>query len=641
VFFACILLTIAVSGGLLLTFLYERRSCLSLRLSMGGCIGLALLATFGFVLSSLLGLTKMSLALSAWLLLLPVLLLARSETRDRVRNEFSAAIEWLTNRNVRPQILFYLVLTVILALTFSQNMVDLPDGIYTRLATNLGDLPFHLHAISSFVSGHNIPVEDPSYAGVRFTYPILADFLTAMPVSGGAPIAPAMWLQSMILSLSLVGLFHHWTRTLTRDRLAACLAPVLLIFSGGLGWWLLMQDLRLSDGSIITLLGHLPRDYTVANSTIFRWGNSLTTLLLPERSFLFGLSLAAFIFYQWWAAIDSTSNGASETTADSSTRRMLAAGICAGMLPLIHTHGFVVVVATGVCLAILFPQLWRAWLMFLITALLTGIPGMAWLSYHSAVDRRQFLAWHVGWDHASYNPLWFWFVNTGLFIPLLFAALLAHRSDFAIPRRLTLFYLPFLLWFIVPNFLQLSPWIWDNIKFMFYWYAASVPLVALLLARLGRQPGRRWVCAAVLASLTLSGALDIMRVITHAVPQLEFTSNGIQMARLIDLLAPPHAVVLHAPTWNSPVYLTGRRSLAGYSGWTWSRGLNSSQRETDIRKIYAGAPDAKNLVQKYHVDYVLIGPSERSLPVNPEYWKHCSKLSQIGEYQLYATDCNP
>src|SRR5688572_31613449 len=47
------------------------------------------------------------------------------------------------------------------------------------------------------------------------------------------------------------------------------------------------------------------------------------------------------------------------------------------------------------------------------------------------------------------------------------------------PPRSTLF--PYTTLF---RFLRLSPWIWDNIKFLFYWYVASVPIVALVLARM-------------------------------------------------------------------------------------------------------------------------------------------------------------
>jgi uncharacterized membrane protein len=98
-------------------------------------------------------------------------------------------------------------------------------------------------------------------------------------------------------------------------------------------------------------------------------------------------------------------------------------------------------------------------------------------------------------------------------------------------------------------------------------------------------------------------------------------------------------VVLHAPAFDSPVFLTGRRSVLGFPGWIWSRGLDSSQRENDIRRIYSGSPDAEALLERYHVDYALIGPQERTfMPVNQKFWFRYPVMSHIGEYQLYKVE---
>lgn len=646
-FFACILLTIAIAGGTLLTFLYQEHSTITLRLCIGACTGLALMATLGFVSSTFLGLNAASIARSAGLLLLPVLLLLKAQYRIQLAQETRAALQQWRDSTFLWVTVLYVGVALVIGLALAQNMQEQPDGIYTGVQNNLGDLPFHLQVISNFVYGQNMPVEDPTYAGVRFTYPILADFLTAMLVRAGASLAAAMWLQNMALALAFIGLLHHWTRAFTGSRLAAVFAPLLVVFSGGLGWWFLMQDLRVSNGGLLHLLAHLPHDYTIVNDTIFRWGNSLTTLLLPQRSFLFGLPLAVSILYLWWTAIQASANTKSSSTQpravqesqpDDPKRRMLAAGICAGLLPLIHTHGFLVVLGAGACLALLFRSLGRVWLVFFVAALLIALPGVWWLSHGSAIQAGKFIGWQIGWDRDGYNVLWFWFVNTGFFIPLLLGAILLQK--YSVPPRLVMFYAPFSLGFIIPNLLRLSPWIWDNIKFLFYWYVASVPLVAFVLARLWQHGSRRrWLAGGLLATLTFSGALDILRVITHATEFQEFTREGIQMASFINLEAPARARVLHAPVWNSPVFLTGRRSLLGYDGWIWSRGLETSQREADIHKMYSGGPDALALFQKYRVDYALVGPSEFALPTNQTFWTGCTRLAQIGAYQLYKTDC--
>ena len=92
----------------------------------------------------------------------------------------------------------------------------------------------------------------------------------------------------------------------------------------------------------------------------------------------------------------------------------------------------------------------------------------------------KFFEWQFGWDHGQENPVWFWLKNTGLFIPLTLAALLwRHDGKALVSRKLLVFCLPFTLCFIIPNVLKMAPWIWDNIKVLFYWWLASAPLVAL------------------------------------------------------------------------------------------------------------------------------------------------------------------
>jgi hypothetical protein len=674
-FVACLLLLIATTGGTLLTFLFDHSAPCAARLCMGASIGMALMATVGFLLALVLGLGAASIILTSVILLLPWLLVVNNERRALILN------------SLRPQpsaksssaagvgyLVFYLVVAILLAMVFGRAVFERPDGIYTGFTNNLGDLPLHLQVINSFVQGKNLPPEDPTFAGVRFAYPFLVDFLAAMLVRVGAGVIFAMWLQNMVMALAFVGLLHYWTILLTRNRLAGMIAPLLVLFSGGLGWWLLFSDGSLAD--IFSTLGNLQHDYTIVPNSILRWGNSLTTLFVPQRSILFGMPLAITIFCQWWLAISQQENDQSpaDPTATSALeqrnagnaakvsrprrkasrkanawpqpeppnfylRRMLAAGMCAGLLPLIHAHTFLAVMAVAVCLALIFRSAWRSWLFFFAVALVVSAPEVLWLAHTGGVNARSYVAWQPGWDNGPHNVVWFWFVNTGLFIPLLVMALLWRGAEFKLPPRLLKFYAPFAFCFIVPNLIRLAPWIWDNIKVLFLWYVASAPIVALLLARWWQQRSwLRWLAPAVLATLLLAGGLDVLRVVSEASEYREFDLSEIAIAGQISAQALPRAVVLHAPTFNSPVFLTGRRSLMGFPAWMWSRGLDYSQRGADIASIYSGEPEAEGLLRKYNVDYVLVGPLElASFKVNEQFWSKYKRVSQAGAYRLYET----
>src|SRR5580765_4885263 len=313
---ACLLLLVAIGGGTLLTFLFDHSAPRPARLCMGASIGLALLATVGFLLALCFGLGTATIVLSAFIMLLPAALLIDIERRTLILNGLRSPASPSGSKGI-GYLVFYLTMAILLAMVFGRAASERPDGIYTGVTNNLGDLPLHLQVINSFTQGQNLPPQDPTYAGVRFAYPFLVDFLAAMMVRAGAGVIFAMWLQNMVLAIALVGLLHYWTILLTRNRLAGVIAPLLVLFSGGLGWWLLFSE-GSGDGLFATLAS-LQHDYTIVPNSILRWGNSLTTLFVPQRSILFGMPLAITIFCQWWLAISQQEDApaSAEPTATS------------------------------------------------------------------------------------------------------------------------------------------------------------------------------------------------------------------------------------------------------------------------------------------------------------------------------------
>lgn len=316
---------------------------------------------------------------------------------------------------------------------------------------------------------------------------------------------------------------------------------------------------------------------------------------------------------------------------------MIAAGVVAGLLPLVHAHSFIAVMGMGGCLALINWRRWRDWIAFFVIAGVIAVPQLLWSTHNSAVHTSNFIGIEFGWGHGKDNILWFWLKNTGLFIPLLITALIWKQEDYLVSRRLLFFYLPFALCFIVPNIVRMAPWIWDNVKILFYWWIASAPLVALLLARLWQ--GKFWsrvLAAACFVMLTLAGALDVYALAVGRSDFGEFDKDGVTFAEEIKQQTAPRAMILHAPIHNTPIFLTGRRSLMGYPGHIWTHGIAYGEREAEIKRIYTGAPDAEYLLAKYSVDYVAVGPTEHAaLKVNEAFFERYRKVIDVGGYSLY------
>lgn len=743
-----VLALLVTASGTITTYLYDESASFAARVCAGACTGLAALGLVGFIFASFLGLTPLSIGLTIAILAAPFLALRDQGRRRVVRQDLSTTAQSIRRSLLHPggpavgYFLFYAVISVILWRAFDRAMIELPDGIYTGLLNNFGDLPFHLSVITSFAFGGNFPPEDPTYSGVRFTYPFLSDFVSAIFVRCGADLRQSMFVENFILGLSFVGLLHRWALELLRDRLAAVITPLLVLLNGGLGWILLWQQAKQNEQGWWGILNNLPPSFTVIPETTWRWGNAISTLLVPQRGMLLGLPLAVIVFTQWWLGTLGRGDAERERGHEmpggspkkatrrkkksprvpasprfrvSPLHRMIAAGLVAGLLPLAHAHSFVVVMTMGGCLALglhrrawflvaltlflfvvlsalgfpvlttssqkvlvilaatgLAISLWfllpreqrNLWYPFFLAALVIAVPQLWWSTHGSAVDSSSFFAFEFGWDSGKEKSfgltlagnqffeglprlrtvlerlpdvLWFWFKNTGLFIPLAVAAILWSGKKYLISRRLLYFYLPFTLCFIVPNLIKMAPWVWDNIKVLFYWWLASAPLVALLLARLWHQGRwRRLAAIALFGCITLAGSLDVASIILRTTKYQIFDRAGIQFAEVVKRQTSPRALIIHAPVHNHPVFLTGRRSLMGYPGHIWTHGLDFVQREGEIKRFFAGAPDANTLAGKYGITHAVVGPLERhNAQVNDQFFSRFMKTGETGEYRLY------
>lgn len=624
----------AFAGALLLTCAYDVRASLGARLAAAGPIAVAALGLIGYALGAATsGLRPWTLTVAGSLLLIAGGLAAGREGWARLRSDLAAApaaVASVIRGPRRPLVvgaLYVILLGALLVAVFDRAVVDSPAGLGTGVDHNLGDLPFHLSIVAGFTRGANFPPEHPELAGVRLTYPFAIDMAASLHVAAGATFRQAFLFQDLLLAASCAFLLWRFALRLTGDGRAALLTPLLVFLSGGLGFVWFLGDLRAQPGPPWELLAHLPRTYTMLEVADIRWGNALTTLLVPQRAFLLGLPLFLLVATLWWDALHAEREGVA-------ARAMVGAGALTGLLPMSHAHGFVVLMSVGALLALSHPP-WRRWLAYFAAALVVGLPQAAWMAQDSSTRASGFLAWHLGWDRGDANPVVFWALNAGVFLVLYLTALGAGRR--LLPAGVARFVVPFALWFVVPNLLRLSPWIWDNVKFLFYWYVASAPLAALLLARLSRRglPGLA-AAAALLGGATLAGSLDAWRVASRSREHVLFDRGALAFVERLVAVTPPRALILHYPTYNSPVLLSGRRSLLGYPGHIWSQGLDATGRATDIQRVYAGEALVASRLAARGATYVLLGPQERErLDLDLTFLESLPLTLEQGPYRLY------
>ncbi len=500
----------------------------------------------------------------------------------------------------------YFVWLVFFCWLFSRVIMIEADGLHTAPANNYGDLAFHFSVVTSFAEGDNFPPRNPIFYGLKFTYSFLIDFLAAFFHKAGANWAAAFFLPNLILTLALVGLIELLTEQLTQSIWAARIAPVLFFLSGGLGFVYCVRDWQKAETSWWDFLLHLPASYTKNDELHLQWGNMLTTLIVPQRSLSFGIPVFAMIVILWAKAVAVRESAAlaPRLPVPLSPRRLylLSAGLLAGLLPLLHAHGFFSIMMVSVPLALLFFS-WD-WLAFFLPAGVLALPQALWLS--GTGTKSSLFKPHFGWAAGDAPFVKFLALNFGLFLVLLAVSLLWREA------RTRRFYAPFLLCFIVPNVVLLAPWPWDNIKVFLYWYLVSCPLVAAFLVQLCTRRMILWpIAGAVLfVALTLSGVLDVWRGLSPIENLRLFEAEQLKVAELIKQRVPPHALVLSAPIHNSVLALSGRQMLMGYPGHLWSHGIPFADREQDVKTMYRGGAAAQQLFAQYGIDYVIVGPAE-------------------------------
>src|SRR5690349_17023554 len=353
------------------------------------------MGVIGFLFALALGLYTITLTLTATVMAVPLILLKRESYRHRVNSDVNQALRAISRATTRPNrwdfiyFIFYAAVVIAMWLIFRRALLEEADGIATGVLNNFGDLPFHLSVITRFAYGQNFPPEDPTFAGVRFTYPFITDFISAMFVRAGASLRNSLFIENYVIAVALVGVVHRFGQKLVRNRTAAIITPLLILLNGGFGWVMLWDDIGKVDGGVYQVLKRLAHSYTILPEIekAWRWGNSITSLLLTQRGFLLGIPLAVIVIQLWWEALsDTETRGHGDEGKKSSKKdkayvppsprlrvssRMVAAGIIAGLLPLIHAHSFITLLMVAVFLV---PWIyWRAWTVYGLAILVGGL----------------------------------------------------------------------------------------------------------------------------------------------------------------------------------------------------------------------------------------------------------------------------
>lgn len=500
-------------------------------------------------------------------------------------------------------------------------------GISAGHLSTFGDWSAHLAYTASFAHADNFPPELPTAAGHPFAYHFGVDFFAALFVPLGLSVPDALVVTTGLLAAAVPGVLYLTAHRLLADRLASLIGVVVFLAAGGtaaLHRFLLVDLPERGPGVLVDL----PRSY--ANDGFDRnWvDNPVTGFLYPQRPTLIGFAAVVIGLALLWTARGS-----------SGARVHVGVGLLTGLLPVFNVFAFAVLVVMGAAWAVI--ERARRWWWFGLPALGLGLPVVAWQALAAdSADSGRF--WHTGWmlglsswERTVPDLLWFWLLNTGVFIPLVTLGLWRRRE-------LALRFLPIFGLLLIANAGIWHHWPGNNAKYVVFFLLLGAPFVGAVVADLIRRPAVARVGAGlVLVTLTLSGGLDIWRAFEGSsgpYPAAYLSGDDVLVGQWVVDHTEHDAVFATANDHVHPIrVVAGRTVVSGSAARLQDLGVDAAERDADLRALYRSDPtsdEAVAVIDRYAIDYVVVGPQERRA-FGVDRWASAPVVYDLGGYTIH------
>ena len=482
------------------------------------------------------------------------------------------------------------------------------DGSLWVGQSTYGDLAMHLGFVESLYRQGQFPPEYSIFPGQILDYPFLVDAASASLRFFGLSLRMAVILPSLAM---LLGVF--WGFWLLADKLIGRLTPtiaawLLFVFNGGFGFFWFFSG-KYSFHDLLTGFYVTPTNLVEED---LRWVNVICDMLIPQRTTMAGWFVGIAAIYLLITVLEKTMHG------ESCRRETVCLAVTAGSMPMIHTHSFL---ALGVLSGVWFfawlgkarregraAALVKNYVLYGVICFALALPQLITWTFDAAGTGR--LIWfNPGWVHGDTPWLLFWIINCGVVFCAMLPMLFFLRGD-----RLRLFMGAAAL-FALGNLVAFQPNPYDDNKLLYIWFMiADIQVCAWLWELLDRIKPRALAAAAGAALVvlgTLSGAMSLLR---EAVSEYQLFSRAqVEAADFITENTPADSLFLTAVTHvNPPAVLSGRNILCGPGLYLYYHGVDYTERESQVGRMFQDGEAFETYARVYGVDYVYISQTERS-----------------------------
>lgn len=491
------------------------------------------------------------------------------------------------------------------------------NGQFVILGRVWSDFAAHIPLIRSFSFGWNFPPEYPSFPGEPIRYHYLFFLAVGMLERAGLNIATALNLLSAVGLLLLLWMIYQYSILLYESRVAGILAIVLFLFNGSLSF---LELLKRSD-SLVSFMTQLlsSKEYL----SFGPWDGKIVSAFWNWNVYANQRHLALSFGLALWAAYPLLASTISKKF-QLTKQRMILVYLCFTLFPLLHQAGHIILVGIVV--------FWGAWhirslekkvLISYTTSIFASFITMA-LYTTSSSQPVVIMLGYLAKDVPSFAQILtqpnlipiavrqisiYWFFNLGLY------SLLTPIVWFFSPRKIKLFCIPLLGFFVLANSLKLSTDMINNHKLInFVIIGLNILFAGFFWHLVRRRVFLLPVVLPLILMLTLSGIADSIPFINNHYHFIDDFPNS-QIIQYIKKETAPESVFLTNTYIYNPASLAGRKMYIDYGYFNWSMGYPDRERRETLKTLFSANISQEDLckqVSEFSLDYLLISPGRGS-----------------------------
>ena len=574
--------------------------------------------------------------------------------------------KWFTDD---PVLFLLLPLYLFVVITLLHHTISYVDGAMHSGQSTYGDMNMHLGFITSIARQHTFPPEYSLLPGTKLAYPFLSDSISSSLYLFGSSLRIA-YLLPMFAALLQVFFGAYFTiRKLLRGADGSCrgksiLAFALFFLNGGFGFAYFLNKGFYNENftRIFTAFYETPTNYVTEN---IQWHNVICDMLIPQRATLFGWAILFPVLALLLHAREHKNMRCFVLSGILAgglvlihTHSFLALGVCCGIfllqdilaereetrrLPLLGRFGAVVLFLLAMCLirnrqqsenplsanAILTIGLALAglfigvlvyflvhakdrkplllWGVFLGVVLVLALPQLFGFTFQQA-QGEQFVRGSFNWANSADSGdgyLMFYIKNLGIMFFLTLAMLVFGT------KKQCKIALPGIAIWLMSEFILFQPNPYDNNKLLlvaYFFFCAAVSDFVWDTLSAGEKDRR--VILSMTAFLGVFAALLTMG--REYVSDYElYDASYVSLCEWVEDNTEPSDIFLTNNNHNNAVAsLTGRNIVCGSGTFLYYHGLNYAQNEADVKTMYEDPAKRPELLEKYHVSYIVVGAYE-------------------------------